>query len=480
MRLTLGTCFVFLAGAAVTAPEVTLVAYLGGSGTDDCDGITLDRAGDIYLACHSDPPDFPHLPQKAATQSRDMDAVVVKIEARTGRLAWATRTGGSAWDAAGDLTVARDGSIYVLGSTRSTDFPTTADAVQRRFGGPDRDVFLLKLDSKGKIVYSTLLGGSKNDESTSMAVVDDGTVYVGGVTMSPDFPGERVGQFGPGGPPDGFVARLRPGDPKSLQTVLIGGTGREQVTGVALDKSGNLFVAGFTTSSDFPVKNGWQPRFGGEADAYLAKLRISDWTLRFSTYLGGSKKDGAYGLSLDSAGNPIVSGITESGDFPSTQSAFQPRLRGSVDAFVTKLRSDGSGVLWSTYYGGSKANSDQFSGGSLELDEAGRVWFTGMTNSPDLPTRNPSLAAYGGGDFDGFLAALSSDGARLCYGSYIGGNGHDTLEGLAVRGGKIYASGITSSTNLQQKGSQIQRGYGGGPYDAIVIGLTVPVEPGCR
>jgi hypothetical protein len=147
---------------------------------------------------------------------------------------------------------------------------------------------------------------------------------------------------------------------------------------------------------------------------------------------------------------------------------------------VTKLRSDGSGVLWSTYYGGSKANSDQFSGGSLELDEAGRVWFTGMTNSPDLPTRNPSQAAYGGGDFDGFLAALSSDGARLCYGSYIGGNGHDTLEGLAVRGGKIYASGITSSTNLQQKGSQIQRGYGGGPYDAIVIGLTVPVEPGCR
>jgi hypothetical protein len=259
-----------------------------------------------------------------------MDAVVVKIEARTGRLAWATRTGGSAWDAAGDLTVARDGSIYVLGSTRSTDFPTTADAVQRRFGGPDRDVFLLKLDSKGKIVYSTLLGGSKNDESTSMAVVDDGTVYVGGVTMSPDFPGERVGQFGPGGPPDGFVARLRPGDPKSLQTVLIGGTGREQVTVVAPDKSGNLFVAGFTTSSDFPVKNGWQPRFGGEADAYLAKLRISDWTLRFSTYLGGSK-NGAYGLSLDSAGNPIVSGITESGDFPSTQSAFQPRLRGSVD-----------------------------------------------------------------------------------------------------------------------------------------------------
>ncbi len=160
--------------------------------------------------------------------------------------------------------------------------------------------------------------------------------------------------------------------------------------------------------------------------------------------------DAAYGLSLDFSGNPILSGVTESGDFPSTQSAFQPRLRGSVDAFVTKLSADGSRVLWSTFYGGSKANSDQFLGGGLAVDETGRVWFTGMTNSPDLPRRNPSQAEYGGGDFDGFLAANSSDGAKLCYGSYIGGNGHDTLEGVAVKGRKVYASGITSSTNLSR------------------------------
>ena len=96
----------FLAAAA--APELTLVAYVGGSGTDDGDGITLDGAGNIYLACHSDSPDFPHLPPKAPPASRDaMDAVVVKVEAQTGRVAWATRTGGSAWDAAGDLHVSQ-------------------------------------------------------------------------------------------------------------------------------------------------------------------------------------------------------------------------------------------------------------------------------------------------------------------------------------------------------------------------------------
>jgi hypothetical protein len=482
MRLIIvASCLAFFAAAVVNAPEITLVAYLGGSGTDDCDGIALDRAGDIYLACHSDSPDFPRLPGGTVLQSHgDMDAVVVKIEARTGQLAWATLTGGSSWDAAGDLTVVPDGSIYVLGSTRSTDFPTTPDAVQRHFGGPDRDVFLLKLDSKGKIVYSTLLGGSKDDEATGLAVAENGTVFIGGVTMSADFPGVRAAQFGPGGQQDAFIARLRPGDPNSLQTVLLGGKNLDHIASLALDKSGNLFASGWTSSSDFALRNPVQPRFGGEIDAFLVKLRTSDWKLLFSTYLGGSKMDGAYSVALDSLGNPIVSGVTDSPDFPTTPSAFQPGLRGSVDAFVTKLSGDGTRVLWSTYYGGSKANSDQYLGGSLGVDEAGRVWLTGMTNSPDLPTQNPSQASYGGGDFDGFLAAFSSDGSKLCYGSYIGGNAHDILEGLAVGGGKVYASGLSSSTNLRQRRSQIQPGYGGGPYDAIVIGLDVPADQSCR
>jgi Beta-propeller repeat len=198
MRLALIVWLAFLAAASSIAPEVILRAYVGGSGTDDCDGIAVDRAGDIYLACHSDSPDFPHAPHQAAPQSRDaMDAVVLKVRARTGQIEWATRSGGTRWDAAGEIEVAEDGAVYVIGSTESEDFPTTPDAVQRRFGGPPRDGFLLKLDSRGGIAYSTLLGGSKNDETTSMAVVKNGEVFIGGVTMSPDFPGARVAQFGP-------------------------------------------------------------------------------------------------------------------------------------------------------------------------------------------------------------------------------------------------------------------------------------------
>jgi hypothetical protein len=462
----------FLAAAGSTGPEPRLMGYLGGSGTDDCDGIALDRAGDIYLGCHSDSPDFPHLPAKPAPRSNaDMDAVVVKIDARTGRIVWATRTGGSDWDAAGDLAVAKDGSVYVLGQTQSPDFPTTPDAVQRKFGGPRRDAVVLKLDANGKIVYSTFLGGSKNDEATALALADDGTVYVGGATWSDDFPGVHAGQFGPGGAPDGFIARLRLGDPASLQTVKIGGTGREQITGLALDHAGNLFAAGYTGSSDFPVKNALQSRFGGELDAFLAKWRVSDWSLLFSTYLGGSKLDAAGALTLDSAGNPILSGTTASEDFVTTPGAFQPHLRGTYDAFVTKLDRDGGRVIWSTHYGGSTKDPLVYDSAGVAVDQQGRVWIVGMTAASDLPVRNGFQPSYGGGNLDGFLAALSPDGSKLCYGTYVGGNGQDLLEGIAAGNGKVYASGISASKALPQKGWHVQSGFGGGPFDAIVIGL---------
>lgn len=480
MRIALwgiaGAFAVWLAAAAHTSPDAAQVGYLGGSGTDDCDGVALDRAGDLYLACHSDSPDFPGAPAPAA---HGMDAVVVKIDARTGRLVWASRTGGSGWDAAGGIEVAKDGSVYVLGQTESADFPTTPDAVQRRFGGPRRDAFVLRLDAKGKIVYSTLLGGSRNDEPSALVVADDGAVSVGGVTTSADFPGVQA-QFGPGGSTDGFIARFRPGDPDSLRTVLVGGKGADRVTSLALDRSGSMFAAGYTRSIDFPVVHGVQGRLGGEGDAFLAKLRVADGSLLFSTYLGGSALDAAYGVAVDRAGNPIVSGVTGSEDFPATPQAFQRRRRGAVDVFVAKLDGEGKRVLWSTYYGGSKENSDRYEGGSLAVDQAGRVWVDGMTSSPDLPTRNPYQASYGGGDFDGFVAAFSADGSKLCYGSYVGGNGHDILEGLAIGRHRVYASGLTASVNLRQARWQVQHKFGGGPFDALTIGLAAPADGYCH
>jgi len=467
--------------AATAAAPVRFASYLGGAGTDDCDGIAADRFGYLYLACHSDSPDFPGLPPKPAPTGRDsMDGAVVKLDPRTGKIVWATRIGGSAWDAVGDLAVASDGSVYALGSSRSADFPTTPDAVQRRFGGPDRDVILIRLDASGKVTYSTFLGSSKNDEASSLALGRDGWVYVAGVTFAADFPGIRRGELGPRGGPDGFLARLRPGDPKSLETVLIGGSGRDQVKSIAVDSTGNLFAAGYTSSPDFPVRDAIYPHFGGELDGFVAKFRGSDLSLVFSTYLGGAKIDGAGALALDRDGNPIVSGTTSSDDLPTTAGALQPHRRGPIDVFLTKLDRDGRRVLWSTYFGGSKENSDQFETGSLAVDASGRIWLSGMTASPDFPTRVAVQPKFGGGDFDGFLAAFSSDGARLCFSTFLGGAGHDILEGLASSSGRVYTSGITASRDIAISTPAAQTKFGGGPYDAVIFGVAPPPISACR
>jgi len=468
--------------AATAAAPIPFATYLGGTGTDDCDGIATDSSGDLYLACHSDSADFPGIARRPPPVNRDsMDAIVVKVDGRTGRLLWATRIGGSAWDALGDLAIAPDHSVYALGSTRSTDFPTTPDAVQRRFAGPDRDVCLVRLDPAGKLVYSTLLGSSQNDESDALVLAPDGTVFIGGVTFSSsDFPGVRRGELGPRGKQDAFISRLHPGDPHSLETVILGGSSVDRITGLALDRSGNLFASGYTSSPDFPVKNALQPKLAGQMNTFVARFRAAGLSLTFATYLGGSKIDGASSIAIDRDGNPIVTGVTSSDDFPSTPSAFQPHRRGPIDAFLTKLDRDGARILWSTYYGGSKPNSDQFLSGSMQVDDAGRVWLSGMTASTDLPTRTPVQPANAGGDFDGFLAAFSNDGARLCYATYLGGSAHEILEAVAIAKDRVYATGITASVNIPVSLNATQPKYGGGPYDAVIFGIGLPPISSCR
>src|ERR1035441_5422422 len=165
---------------------------------------------------------------------------------------------------------------------------------------------------------------------------------------------------------------------RSLQSVLIGGKGRDPVGGLALDHAGSLFASGATSSSDFPLKNPLQAHLGGELDGFLMKLRLSDWSLLFSTYLGGSKLDLVMAVALDSAGNPIVSGTTASDDFPTTPGAYQRQRRGNYDAFVTKLDRDGERIIWSTHYGGSTEGPGPYDNGSMAVDEHGRVWIDGF------------------------------------------------------------------------------------------------------
>jgi hypothetical protein len=367
MRMVLCVAIVLTAGCA-RAPKATLVGYLGGSADDDCDGVASDSTGNVYLACHSNSADFPGLNPSHSPARASMQAVVAKIDSNTGRLLWATRTSGTIFDAAIRIRVGRNGTLYALGITRSPDFTTTDDALQRKFSGGENDIFLMKLDTHGNVVYSTLLGGSGDDQGTSFVVTDNGTVYIGGMTTSPDFPGARAARYGPGGKQDGFITKFRPGTPSSLQSLLIGGQANDRVSDLDFDPSGDLVLGGSTGSTDFPVSKAFQPKLAGNDDGFVAKLNTSNWNISFATYFGGSQLDAIWGLRVDPKGQVVVSGATESRDLPASEHV-SARESGNSNAFVATIRQDGTQPLWLTYYGGTGATY----GGVMEMDDAGRV-----------------------------------------------------------------------------------------------------------
>src|SRR5262245_60656450 len=183
------------------------LSYFGGSDVDDCDDIAVDTAGHIYMACHSTSDDFPGSKQRDNSQDADrMDAYVSKIDPLAGKVIYTTRLGGSKWDGAIRIEVDQHGNAYVVGFTESIDFPTTSNALQREYIGGKSDAFLVKLKADGEIEYSTFFGGSDADQGNALALDKAGNVYLAGTTWSNDLPGEKGSSNKNSGRGDGFVA----------------------------------------------------------------------------------------------------------------------------------------------------------------------------------------------------------------------------------------------------------------------------------
>ena len=189
-------------------------------------------------------------------------------------------------------------------------------------------------------------------------------------------------------------------------SIVLGGSNDEKLTGIAVaDK--RVFVTGYTESADFPLARPMQPRLGGSSDAFLTALQEDLESIIFSTYLGGSGDDSAWGVALDPEGNPVIAGITESDDLPVTADAFQKRRGGQADAFLMKLDRSGQRLLVSTYYGGSGLDHAGYDGGNVAVSATGTIWMVGLTNSRDLKVLGGYHSRYGGGEQDGFLIELS-------------------------------------------------------------------------
>jgi hypothetical protein len=272
--------------------------------------------------------------------------------------------------------------------------------LQPAYGG-NNDAFVTEINSSGSaLVYSTYLGGSGDDQGQGIAVDSSGDAYVTGQTFSTDFPTMNPLQPAYGGNTDAFVTKFNSAGSALVYSAYLGGSGQDIGYGIAVDSSGNAYLTGGTSSTNFPTMSPLQP-YGGNNDAFVTEINSSGSALVYSTYLGGSGTDVGLGIAVDSSGNAYVTGYTASTNFP-TMNPLQPAYDGNNDAFVTEINSSGSALVYSTYLGGSGQDLGQ----GIAVDSSGSAYVTGQTGSTDFPTMNP-LQPMNGGGYDSFVTKIA-------------------------------------------------------------------------
>ncbi len=474
-----------------SSPLIAFSSFLGGSGEDEIDGIAVDSAGNVFVVGTTSSTDLPVTPgsfQRTISGSQS-HVFVAKLNAAGSAILYLTYLGGSSSDHANAIAVDAGGNAYVVGTTLSRDFPVTAGAVQRNFGGGGilGDAFVTKLDPAGAtLIYSTYLGGSSDDGATSISVDELGQAYIAGATRSHDFPvtsgayqssygGDPGNVSGFGG--DGFIAKLDASGSSFVYATYLGGQGEDSVSAITVDASGNAVVGGNTSSSNFPVTAGVvQSTYGGAGgsttsggDAFVAKLNALGSALIFSTYLGGSGDDAASSIESDGVGNIYVQGVTSSPNFPTSQ-ALQPSLAGKSDIFLVKLNPMGTTLLYSTYLGGSDTDF-----GLGTADSSGSVYVTGNTSSMNFPVPRAFQPYFG--TTDAFVAKLDPAGSTLVYSSYLGGSDADFGGAIAHdAGGNLWLAGSTFSHNFPTLNA-LQSTFKGGNTDGFLTRIEETVPP---
>ncbi len=489
-------------------PQIVYSTYLGGSGGtsqaalsngDQATAVGLDPLGRVYLTGFAFSTDFPTTvgPADPGLSSDTPVAFVARLNpalSGAASLIYSTYLGGSGnstskgldGDQANGIAVDDSGDAFVTGFTFSNNFPTTPGALQS--ANPHRSAstdaaFVSELDADGALIYSTYLGGGNNTEAERIALATNCSTcnaYVAGFTDSGDFPvvnGFQTALPGPNGA--AFVAVLNSGGSALTYSTFLGGTGNsggggDGAMGIAADGSGHAYVAGYTSSSNFPTTTGAFQRmnraFGAkEENGFVTKLdpaASGSASMVYSTYLGGSGAaanpgDLCFDVAVDSAGDAFVTGLATSSDFPVTHGAYQitnhAAANGGMNAFVTGLAPRGSSLLYSTLLGGSGGPLGFFGevGSAITVDNSGHIYLTGTAASTDFPTSPGACQTSNRSttkSFNAFVSELNpaaSAGAQLVFSSYFGGSFSDAGNGIRVdSSGQIYVVGYASSPDL--------------------------------
>jgi uncharacterized protein (TIGR03437 family) len=423
--------------------------YLGGGSGDAGFGIAVDDAGNAYVTGATTSAGFPTTQgayRRTIASLTGSDAFVTKLNPTGAGLVYSTFLGGAddtRPDDAG-LAIAIDaaGNAYVAGRMHSFDFPTTPGAFQRgAFRGDDG--FVTKFNPSGSaLVYSTLVAGNGDDVVTAIALDAAGNAYLTGRTNAADFPttpGAFQRDFSVG--QDAFVLKLNPAGSAAVYSTYLAANRDESGKAIAVDANGQVYVTGQTASTNFPTTQGsFQPSPAISDDVFVTKLNAAGSALIYSTYIGGGGSDSGNGIAIDSAGNAYVVGAAASSDFPTTPNAFQSSFRASSEAFVTKLNSTGSTLLYSTYLAGTAVDRAM----GVALDRTGRIYVAGFSEGSDLPRTTGAYGTTGGTAFiiRMSLTTPASANAASFTGSSLAG------ESIVAAFGSGLATGTAAATTL--------------------------------
>ena len=416
-----------------TGNGIIYSTYLGGDDIDKATSIDVDQNGYPVVVGYTSSSNFPIWFGYYAIKAAYNDAFITRLNF-DGTLNYSTYWGGDNTDVAFGVYVSDNGDTYITGNTYSTDFPLYNESSTVVGNG---DVFVIKLNATRFPYYSTYIGGSDSYElGYGIAADEFGNAYITGETSSTDYPVVN-GMQSYINSTDSFLTKLDENG-SIIYSTYIGGLKDDWAYSISVDDNHDVFLSGTTTSSDLPTKNPIQT-YQGSYDAFALKINNTGNGLIFGTYLGGTSPDGANSHTLDPYGNMIIAGGLFSPDFPTKEAYLN--YSGGNDGFITKLNSTGTGIIFSTFIGGTGLDFVV----SVTTDKVGNILAVGRTNSSSFPTLNPLQNSYGGGEADGFLMKISVDK----FGTILGGSDNDYANNMVIDGeGNIYLGGTTNSVDF--------------------------------
>ena len=323
-----------------------------------------------------------------------------------------------------DVAIDRTGYAYITGWTKSADFPATSGAFDTSFNGY-YDGFVTKLDTDGSgLVYSTYLGGNRDEDGRGIAIDHSSRAYVTGFSMSTDFP-TTPGSFAPthSGGVDAFVVKFDLTGSSLEYATFLGGSHGDYGISLALDRTNAAYVTGYSGSPDFPTTSGTIDTTHNDGlDVFASKLSPSGDSLIYSTFLGGSADDYGNDIAVDRTNSAYLTGYTGSSQFPTTPNAYDTSFNGNLDVFVAKLSDAGDYLVYATLLGSTHPDY----GYGIVVDRLGNTYITGSTYSSDFPTTAYAFdTSYNGGDTDAFVIKLSAAGDTLLYSTFLGQDDRD-------------------------------------------------------